>query len=488
MNLGESIRHGTQWLVAGGVGSQVINFAVGIVLARLLVPEDFGLLVTVQILTGFVGMIASAGMGEATVQAREVHERDYQTLFTVQLALGVLIYSGFYLIAPGFARYFGNPIYEPLLQASALSFLIRPFSANPGVRLRRAMRFKETAIISFLSLIFTSALSIALAWSGHGVWSLVWSGLAGAVLSAVLLSTRAPWRPVLHFDRESARRLGGYGAKNVLNEVLVYFRAQVPNFFIARLLGPHAVGLFNKADSLSRMPLGLLGGSAYQTVFRAMAKVQDDPEKSRYLYFRTLTLLAFYCFPIYLTLAFAAEPFIVGLYGSSWQDAALPLLVLCGAAPFGVLEMVSGALVAAHARLGRESVLQAQMLVAMVGAAFLFTTFGIVWVAALVVVAAAVHGLRLTRLALSIMGARWSDVLRALAPASRLCVPQAVALALMALALAAAGAVHPLIRLFCLVAAGIGVYGLFTLFWPPAPLIGEANRWRQVLRLTPLSG
>ncbi len=486
MNLGETIRHGTKWLLMGSLGSQVIGFAVGIVLARLLVPQDFGLLVTVQLVTGFVAMVATGGMGEATVQAKEVNEHDYQTMFTVQFAMGAVIYMAFFLLAPWFARYFGQPVYEDLLRVSALSFLVRPFSANAAVRLRRAMRFKETAVIGFVNLIFASALSIGLAWAGFGVWSLVWSGLASAVLSAALLATRAPWRPRLRYDRDSARRLGAYGAKNVLNEILVYFRAQIPNFFVTKLLGPHQVGLYNKADSLARMPVSLLGGSTYQTVFRAMAKAQDDLNQSRYLYFRTLTLLAFYGFPICLTLAFVAEPFVVGLYGGNWRAAALPLAILCAAAPFWMLEMVSGALVGARNRLGRESVLQAQMLVLLGAACFLAVPQGIAAVAWVVVGASAIHALRLAHLALSTIASPWRAVARAWLAPSLLCLPQILVLLLASWGVEAMAVAEPLMRLVLVAGAGLGSYALLALAAPPPSLVAEANRWRRLVRLAPL--
>ncbi|MEO1766693.1 lipopolysaccharide biosynthesis protein [Thiobacter aerophilum] len=486
MTLGERIRHGTKWLVLGGLSSQVLQFAFGVVLARLLLPEDFGLLVTVQIFTGFVGMIASAGMGEATVQAKEVSERDYETLFAVQLAIGVVIYAGFFLIAPWFARWFGHPIYEPLLRVSALSFLIRPFSANPGVRLRRAMRFKETAVIGFMSMIFTGVLSIFWAWQGWGVWSLVLSGLAGAVLSALLLSWRAPWRPIPRYHPQSARRLGAYGAKNVLNELLVYFRAQTPNFLITKTLGPAAVGLYNKADSLSDMPLRLLGGSTYQTVFRAMSQVQDDVNQSRYLYVRTLTLLAFYTFPAFLALGFAAEPFVVALYGEKWQAAAWPLALFCLAGPFRLLEIVSGALIAAQNRLGRESILQGQAWMLLTVACLVVASYGIHVIAIAVLAVAVVHGLRMCALALSTIGSSWQAVWQALAAVLRLCAVEACVLLAVSQLTRELGLTSPFLQLPLIAGTGLAAYAMLALLKPPAPLRSEANRWRKLVGLSPL--
>lgn len=487
MTLGETIRHGTKWLLMGSLGGQVLQFAFGVVLARLLLPADFGLLVTVQIFTGVVGMIASGGMGEAIVQAKTAEEKDYQTVFTMQFAVGVLVYLGFFLIAPWFARWFGHPVYEELLRVSALSFLIRPFSGNAGVRLRRAMRFKETAIIGFISMVVSGGLSMAMAWYGLGVWSLVVSGLIGAILSALLLSLRAPWRPALRYNRDSARRLGAYGSKNVLNELLVYSRVQTPNFIITKTLGPTTVGLYNKADSLADMPLRLLGGSTYQTVFRALSKIQDSNlDQSRYLYFRTLTLLAFYTFPIYLALAFVADPFVVGVYGSKWQAAAWPLALLCLAAPFRMVELVSGALIAARNRLGRESLLQGQTLLLLAVGCALAAPQGIHAIAIVAVIAFAFHGLRMCGLALSTIDSSWNGVVRALASVAGLCAAEVAVLLVAQLFCREAGIASPFLRLAIIAGAGLGTYILLALLRPPMALKSEANRWRTLCRLEPL--
>lgn len=484
MTLGENIRHGTKWLMTGSVGGQALQFLIGIVLARLLVPSEFGLLITVQIFTGFVGMIASAGMGEALVQAKETTEKDFRVVFTLQLALGIAIFGAFYLIAPAFAAWFGNPVYESILRVSAISFLLRPFSTNPSIRLRRAMRFKEIALTSFIAVIVSGIASIVLALDGRGVWSLILGGLLGTLVSIVLLSLRAPWRPMFCFSHRSAHALGSYGSKNVVNEILVYFRAQTSNFIIAKLAGAGPVGLYNKADSLGAMPVRMIGGSTYQTVFRALSKVQDDLNQSRYIYLRTVALVSLYTLPIYITLAWVTEPLIVGMFGSPWRDAAAPLTILCIAAPFRCLEFASGAVVAARKRLGEEIILQLQALVLIVCGVAIGINYGLNGVACASIAASAYLGVRLTSLALNAVQCKWLDILRALAPVVKLCAIETVILLVTHLFLSQwQTEMHPLLYTAVMCAAGLAGYCLPLLSWPPKSLMNEANRWRRTLGL-----
>lgn len=488
MKLGHSIRHGTKWLLTGNIGGQALQFAFGIALARLLTPADFGLLVTTQIFTGFVGMVASGGMGEALVQAKEVREDDFQTVFTFQLAVGVLIYAGFFTIAPWFAIWFDHPIYEDLLRVSALTFLLRPFANNPHIRLRRAMRFKEIALISFVNIILVSTASIALAASGFGVWSLVLSGLLGVPFNIAMLSWRAPWCPRLRYRRESAKALGSYGFKSIGNELLVYFRNQTANYIVTKLSGPTDVGLFNKASSLSRMPVGMIAGSAYQTVFRALSQVQDDLNQSRYIYFRTLTLVSLYTLPIYLALAMVSKEFIVGMFGQHWAGTAQPLLILCAGAPIYHLEMISGALVAARDRLAEESGLQLQALILYIVGGLIGIQFGLSGLAWATVAVAYFIGIRLTLLALRSVHASVRDILHAVRPVILLLGMELVVLMGMKTLLAELHSdLHDIVYAAIVAAAGMAAYGAVFLVAPAESLVSEANRWRAKMRLGPLT-
>ena len=487
MKLGESIRHGTKWLVAGNLSGQALQFVFGIVLARLLTPSDFGLLVTTQIFTGFVAMFASGGMGEALVQAKEVREEDFQTVFTLQLATGVLIYAGFYLVAPWLARWFHESIYESILRVSALSFVLRPFDNNPRIRLRREMRFKETALITLVNLVFSSSISIAMAANGFGVWSLVLAGIIGTPISIALLSWRAPWRPVLQYSRASAKALASYGLRDTAIDLAIYFRTQTTNFIVAKLMSPGELGLFNKGSSLAYIPTGIISGSTYQVVFRALAKAQENLDHTRYIYFRTVTLTSVYTFPVYIALAWVTESFVVGVYGSNWLGSVVPLRVLCLAAPAFLLQLISGALVAARNRLAEEIWLQLQTWALLIVLGLIGYQFGIIGIAWVVVLAAYYIAIRLSLLALDSIGSGPLELLRALMPTLPLCGAEVAALFATYLLLGAISVRLPLL-LHCAVFSltGFAAYAAMFLFCPDRQLVAEANRWRGKLGLRPL--
>ena len=483
MNLGESIRHGTKWLLGGNLVSQILQFAFGIILARLLVPEDFGTLVTVQIFTGLAGFVSGGGMGQALIRAKHAESQDFQVVFTIQLALGLLVYAVFFIAAPWFALWYANPIYTGLLRLSAISFLLRPFYNLPNAWLGREMRFKQRAIIDLLCSNIGTIVSVVLAWQHLGVWSLVIGGIAGTVLSIFGLTSATPIRPALRFDAALAKELGLYGIKVTSNDIVSYVRNQIPNFVLGRLQGPTIVGLFNKADSVSKIP-SVISGSVYDSMFRGLARIQENKDMSRYVYFRTIMLLTVYMLPIYVGLAWLAEPFVKVLYGAKWMDSAMPLSILSIGGIFACIGHPSGAVLAARNLLGREVVVQVITTVLVTAACYFGIQWGLKGVAWGVLGAWGYSTLHLNWLASRSLGARFKDLISSLGPGlllnSLLCAVLFVTYYFVPLETREGLPVLYLLLMFCI---GAFTYGLCFLYLPIRVLASESARWRKALRL-----
>ncbi|OYW38169.1 MAG: lipopolysaccharide biosynthesis protein, partial [Hydrogenophilales bacterium 12-61-10] len=211
MSIGNNIRHGAKWVFIGNTGSQIINFALGLILARLMMPAEFGMVATILIFTNLAGFVAGGGMGQALVRAKEASKRDYDLLFTLQFLIGLVIVGFFFAIAPWFGRWYGNPVYADLLRVSSLSFLIRPFFNVPSNMLHRDMRFKAKTAVQLINLVVYNSIALSLAYLGHGPWSLILAGLLGSVSGALQLSWHARWRPGINFDFARAGELMRYG-------------------------------------------------------------------------------------------------------------------------------------------------------------------------------------------------------------------------------------------------------------------------------------
>lgn len=486
MSAPQTIRSSSKWLVGSNLLGQVLQFLFGIVLARLLLPADFGMIVTISIFTGVVGLVASGGMGQALVRAKDASESDYQVIFTIQLGIGLLIYAGFFIIAPWFADWFGNLLYRDLLRVSALSFLLRPFISMHNIWLQREMHFKDASIRGFIASVIASVTSIIMAWAGWGVWSLTLSGLLGGVLGYLSVFRLTPIHARLTYDRSIAGRHGSFGFKVVLNDIVSYLRSQTSNFIITTMSGAAMVGLFNKGDSLAKLPFSTISGSIYTPVMRAMAKEQDSPDKVKYLLFRMVSLLMVYTLPFYIGLWWLAKPFMVGVFGSHWAEAAIPLQIL---APLGLLYCVGhpcGAVFAAMNRMGQEVVIQMVTWFIVAVGCVIGLKWGLTGVAWGIVLSQIYSTSHMYWLSSRAVQAKLSELAAAVGPALLLNGILVVALILIDVLLPAGTSEHSQLA-YLVVNALVGglVYALAFLFLPLPGLTEEALRWKQLLRIAP---
>jgi teichuronic acid exporter len=479
MNLGDSIRSGIKWLLLGSTGGQVLQFAFGIVLARLLVPADFGMIVTIQIFTGFVAMFASGGMGQSLIRAKEVTEDDFSAVFVLQLAIGILVYCAFFFAAPWIARYLENPLYSDLLKVSALNFILRPLSFVRVAWLNREMKFKERTTIDLISSVFTGVASMAMAAMGLGVWSLIWGGIAGTLITIVMLAYVTPVRLRLRYKAEIARRHSGFGMKITANDFLDYVRDEAVNLMLSKIAGPAFLGLFNKAASLARMPGRMLVPPTAQTVFRALSKVQDNPDSTKYIFYRTITLLCVYLLPCLVGLWWIAEPFVEVVYGQQWMPAALPMSILLIGASFRIINNPCGILLAAQNRLNQELVGQVIGVVFTLIACVIGLQWGMVGVAWAIVASNVFYAAYNFAIAYRTIRTTVADLGRAISP------PLALNVALFGVLATVHGlavdlrSTRPALYLCTMVAVGFLAYAGMFLLVPLAGLQTEAARWRQ---------
>jgi O-antigen/teichoic acid export membrane protein len=481
--MSQSIRHGATWIFMGNTGRQILTFAFGIVLARLLAPEDFGALLTIQVFTGLAGFVAGGGMGQALVRAKEATQKDYDIVFTLQLGIGCMIYAGFFFAAPWFAKWYDTPLYTDLLRVSALSFIFRPLVNLPSSMLYRNMRYKAQTLVGITSLLVSSSTSILMAWQGYGVWSLIWGGIAGSISSASMLLPLARWRPGLSLDFWRGHDIARYGILVSANDIVGYLRNQISIFILSRTLGPASVGLFNKGESLARMPHSFITGSVYHVLFRSMAAEQDNLDKCRYLFFRSIALVAVYATPFYIGLLWLAEPLILGVYGEKWLAAAGPLMILAFAWPFWLMNNLSGAVLAAQNWLDRELPVQITTLIITVLSVIIGLSYGIEGVAWAITGVSVYSALHLYWLAARCLRAHIGGFFKAIAPAALLNILLALTLFFTDMSIPDSFRQLDFVYLGWMAGVGSLVYVLSFLYLPISSLQSERQRWKVKLRL-----
>lgn len=481
MSLGESIRSGVKWLAFGKIGGRLFEFAFGIALARLLVPADFGMIATIQIFTGFVGMFVAGGMGQSLIRAKEADADDFTAVFTLQLGVGLFVYLAFFFCAPLIASFFNEPLYTDLIRVSASSFLLRPLLTMRNAWLNREMNFKSRTLVDVATGFFGGATAVTLALLGLGVWSLVVSGLLGAMFNVFWLARVTPLRLRLNLDLAIMRKHAGFGAKIVGADFVNYVRGQSLILIMSKLAGPTMLGLFNKAESLSRLPNQVLMSPTMEPMFRAMSKSQDKLDQVKYLYYRAVTLLMAYTAPAYVLLWWIAEPFITVVYGPNWSAAGAPMSVLTLVGFFLNVTLPSSVLLAVRDRLGKEMLATAINIPIMVIGCVVGLRWGLVGAAYGLLIAQAVHATQLYALVLRAMPTRTSDLLRAVAPGLLLGAATFAFLAGVDWLIPDWQHTRPALYLTLMSLLG-GAFAAAAFLWLPIPALrSESVRWRTFL-------
>ena len=478
MTLGQRIRAGVAWLMLGNTGSEILSFLFGIALARLLVPADFGMIATIHILTGVVSLISSGGMALSLVRARQVDAQDFNVVFTIQLGLAVLICAGTFAIAPWFARFFENPLYVDLLVISALNFLLRPFALIRSAWLNREMLFKASAIVNLASTFVTQIASVSMAAAGMGVWSLSLGGLIAAFTTNVMLYRLTPLRLKLRFDAQVARRHAAFGFNMTALELIDHVNVQATSLILSKLVGPQFLGLFNKAKSLARMPNHMITPAVGKVLFRALSTVSHDLDQSKYMCFRTITLLSVYIFPALVAFIWVAEPLIVFLYGEKWAPTGEPAQIIAIAGFFLTSSRPCYVLLEAQNRLRPLMAIAATLMVVSVVACLIGLRWGLAGVAWSAVLGSALNFILLYIVVCKTIAARVSDLARAVAPALMLNGLLFIVLAALHFQIATLRASLPFAYLAAMGGVGGVVYVCAFMLLPIQALETEVARWR----------
>jgi teichuronic acid exporter len=483
--LGEKMRRGAIWLSASQVATRVLEFGFGIILARLLAPEDFGVLVTVQVFVGIASFFVAGGMAQALIRKKEIKEAEFNVVFTAQLLICSVFYAFFYHISPWFSWWFNQPIYEDLLRVSTLTFLARPFLAVSRARLLRDMRFGLNGLIQLSALTITGCSSIFLATQGFGVWSLVFSSLVGTLSVIVPLCFLSGWLPKICFNIEILNRLGSYGVKASGNDFMTYILGQIPNLIVGRMINSAAVGLFNKADSLNSIPFLLINGAIYQPVFRGLSELQDDLEKSKRLYLKSMVISVLYTLPCYIMLWWLGETFIVVAYGEKWLSVVEPLKILALGGLVRLVGNQSGALIAAQDLQGIELVVQMEAALLMIVFLFMGVSQGLIGIAIGVLIAQSFLNLRIIFIVTSFVNVRLIDILRVLRDPLAINFLLFIVMFVLDVGLNKFSyiSVHSFIYMIIMGFSGLVVYVIGFLFIPLDSISSEAVRWRKMLRI-----
>lgn len=328
-DLDSKIRIGVAWSGLTQVVGQLASLVISIVLTRLLLPEDFGLIGMVVVFTGFAAVFLDMGFGAALVQKLDLQQHHKNAVFWLNIAVGASLTLILAAAAPYIASFYGVPALQPLTVAISVIFFINSFAVVQVALLQKAMNFRTLAIAQVTGTVLSGLLAIYLAYSGFGVWSLVAMSITSATIFVVVLWAITPWRPDLSLRLDALRDLSKFSLNLVGFSIFNYWFRNGDNLLIGRYVGSAALGIYARSYAILLVPVWQISGILSSVMFPALSAIQHDVERVRETYLSSISIISLATFPLTLGLLVVSQSFVLALFGEKWAGMIPILQVFC---------------------------------------------------------------------------------------------------------------------------------------------------------------
>ena len=373
---GRSIRGGALTLTAQGA-KFILQLVSTVVLARLLTPEDFGLVAMVTAITGVAALFADAGLSQATIQREEISHNQISTLFWINVAISLMLVLVAAALAPALAWFYAEPRLIGITLAAAGTFLFSGLMVQYDALLKRQMRYTSLAIRDVACWAVGVSVAMVMAWRGAGYWALVALPLTISLMQMILSWFMVSWRPGLPRRSAEVRSMLHFGGNLTASNFISYLGRNADNVLIGWFWGAGALGLYSRAYSLLMLPLRQLNAPVAAVAIPAFCRIQDDPERFARYYLRTINMIMWMSAPLIGFLFVAAEPVILLTLGDHWRESAAVFQILAICALTQPLYNTTGWLFVSRGRTDRLLKLALIICPAVLGAFVIGLPFGI---------------------------------------------------------------------------------------------------------------
>ena len=321
--------HAAGWSFIEAIGARLIQFVIGIILARLLLPEQYGFIGMLTIFFAVAQTFIDSGFGAALIQRKSITEKDTSSIFYFNILIGIITAGCLCGIAPWVADFYNQPVLSPLLRVMSLVMVINAFSLVQNILLTKAIDFKAQTKVTLIASILSGIIGIGMAWQGFGVWSLAAQQLSDAALRGILLWIFNSWRPEWLFSFQSLREMFGFGSKLLASGLLNTIFDNIYLIVIGKLFSPADLGFFTRANNLQQFPSQTLSRMVSRVAFPVFSSIQDDPGRVRRGMKKALTIIVLLNFPLMIGLAVVARPLVIVLLTEKWLPCVPYLQLLC---------------------------------------------------------------------------------------------------------------------------------------------------------------
>ncbi|WP_301708255.1 lipopolysaccharide biosynthesis protein [uncultured Duncaniella sp.] len=324
-----SIKHqaasGMVWTAVERFGSQIVQFIIGIVLARLLLPDDYGLIGMLAIFMAISQTFLDCGFANALIQKKDRDEIDYSTVFYFNLAVALILYGILFFFAPIIADFYNQPILTEITRVYSLTLIVNALSIVQTARLSIDLDFKLQAKASIISILISGTIGIVFAYNGFGVWALVSQGLLSASIRTMILWICGNWMPLAVFSKTSFRSLFSFGSKLLCSSLINTIYQNLSTIIIGKAFQTAELGYFTRANQFARLPSDSATAIIIKVAYPILSRLQDNDQNLVNAYTQLLRPPVFLLYPVLFLLIVLAHPLIECFIGTKWLPC-VPLL------------------------------------------------------------------------------------------------------------------------------------------------------------------
>ena len=321
--------HALFWSFFERIGQQGIQFIISIILARLLLPEQFGLIAMLAIFMAVAQSFINSGFGQALIQKKNATHIDECSIFYFNILVGFLAAGLLCLSAPWIASFYNQPLLVSLTCALSLNLIINAFGLVQTTLLTKHIDFKTQLKVSVIATVISGTIGITMALNGFGVWSLVAQSLSSNLFRTALLWLFNNWRPSLVFSFVSLRGMFAFGSRLLASGLLDTVFQNIYLVVIGKLFSPVSLGFYSRAKGLQQLPVSNISGIVSRVTFTVFSSVQDDKPRLKRGVRKALTMLVMINFPMMIGLAIVAKPLVMVLLTEKWAPCIPYLQLLC---------------------------------------------------------------------------------------------------------------------------------------------------------------
>lgn len=298
-------------------------------MARILTPRDYGLVGMITIFIAVSQSLIDSGFSQALIRKKDRSNKDNSTAFWFNIGVGIILYFILFFCAPLIARFYNEPLLVKLTRFISLSIIINSFIMVQRALLTANLDFKTQAKASLTAVAGSGALGLALAYTGHGVWSIVWYQLANFGLNVFLIWIFSHWRPILTFSLKAFREMFGFGSKLAIAGIIDTLYTNIYLIVIGKIFKASDLGYYTRAQQFAAFPSSNITSILQRVTFPVLCQIQDEDERLTDVYRRFLRLSGFIVFPLMVGLSVLAKPLILTILTPDWEFSALLLSIIC---------------------------------------------------------------------------------------------------------------------------------------------------------------